>query len=82
MRKTERMISIFKTNVHTEVELQELVPNLNVAVPNLNWHIDLTDCDKILRIDSQVNINELVISMFTRLGFSCIVLEVFHAPPR
>ncbi|RNL52151.1 hypothetical protein [Pedobacter jejuensis] len=76
------MISIFKTNVHTEVELQQIVPNFKVNVPNLNWHIDLTDCDKILRVDSPVNMNDIVIALFNKLGFSCVVLEVFHAPPK
>ena len=73
------MISVFKTNVQSEVELHQLKPNLNL--PDVNWNIDLADCDRILRIDSRENVNELISALFKNLGFKCTVLEVFYAPP-
>ncbi|WP_316829632.1 hypothetical protein [Pedobacter aquatilis] len=73
------MISVFKTNVLNEVELLKLKPSLNL--PHVNWNIDLADSDKILRIDSKENINDIIISLFKGLGFKCTILEVFHEPP-
>jgi len=73
------MISVFKTNVQSEVELHKLKPKLNL--PDVNWNIDLYDSDKILRIDSRENVNEIIISLFKKMGFNCTVLEVFHTPP-
>ena len=73
------MISVFKTNVQSEVELHKLKPKLNL--PDVNWNIDLYDCDKLLRIDSRENVNEIIISLFKKMGFNCTVLEVFYTPP-
>ncbi|MFC4141240.1 hypothetical protein [Pedobacter mendelii] len=75
------MISVFKTNVHSEIDLNQLISNLNHQVPDLSWNIDLSDCDKILRIDSSEDVNDIVVSLLNRLGFNCIVLEVFYTAP-
>ena len=75
------MIAVFKTNVESEYELHKLRTNLNNYIPAVKWNIDLFDCDKILRIDSKDDVNEIIVKLFNKLGFNCTVLEVFHAPP-
>lgn len=75
------MISIFKTNIHSENELQKIASYLNARISEIIWNIDLLDSDKILRIDSNTNKNEEVISLFKEVGYRCTNLETFYAEP-
>ncbi|MBC6110333.1 hypothetical protein ACFOG5_05860 [Pedobacter fastidiosus] len=75
------MISIFKTNIQSENELQKIASYLNARISEIIWNIDLLDSDKILRIDSNTNKNEEVISLFNEVGYRCTNLETFYAEP-
>lgn len=75
------MISIFKTNIQSENELQKIASYLNARFSEIIWNIDLLDSDRILRIDSNTNKNEEVISLFNEVGYRCTNLETFYAEP-
>jgi len=75
------MISIFKTNIQSENELQNIASYLNARISEVIWNIDLLDADRILRIDSATNKNEEVISIFNEVGYVCTNLETFYAEP-
>ncbi|WP_316803102.1 hypothetical protein [Pedobacter nototheniae] len=75
------MISIFKTNIQSGTELKKIASHLNHLLLGATWSIDLSDCDKILRIDSPADKSEDTVSLFTRLGFDCESLQNFYAPP-
>lgn len=65
------MISIYKTNIENNLQIDKLSKQLNELIGNSKWNFDLEDCDKILRVDTQNNISKLVIEKLTALGFDC-----------
>ena len=75
------MISIFKTNIMSSLDLDVIRPHFNALHEDLKWNVDLLDCDKILRVDAQVDKNEEIISIVKRLGFTCVNLETFYSEP-
>ncbi|MCD0488577.1 hypothetical protein LPB86_10065 [Pedobacter sp. MC2016-14] len=75
------MISIFKTNVASSKEAEIISPYLNKLLERLNWTIDLSDCDRILRVDSPDDKNDEVIRVLNHNGFLCIELATFYAAP-
>jgi hypothetical protein len=75
------MISIFKTSVASNHDLNRLKPYLNSLVEDLKWTIDLFDSDRILRVISSVNKNEEIISVVNELGYDCENLETFYSEP-
>ncbi|TCD05606.1 hypothetical protein EZ449_16070 [Pedobacter frigidisoli] len=76
------MISIFKTNIGDENELVNIAQRLNKHLPDINWNVDLADCDRILRVESKDNNNDFIESLFRKMGFLCVNLEVFHTAPQ
>ncbi|MFH6999194.1 hypothetical protein ACHRVZ_14755 [Flavobacterium sp. FlaQc-57] len=66
------MIYVFKTSIDTKSKLEFANTLLNELLPNAYWNFDLEDCDNILRIDSEAEINETVLKNDI---FDCIELE-------
>jgi len=75
------MISIFKTNIQSGVELKQIAQHLNNLLSGATWSIDIADCDKILRIDSSVDKIGDAVSLLTKFGYNCENLQNFYAPP-
>ncbi len=69
------MIYVFKTTVKTKKAVKQITPKLNDLLPTSKWNFDLEDCDNILRIDSKIEISELVIQLLQDNGFDCIELD-------
>jgi hypothetical protein len=65
------MIFVFKTNVSDNSAIQNLQPLLDRHLPDSIWNFDLEDCDKILRIDSQIEIAETTINLLQDNGYDC-----------
>lgn len=70
------VVEVFKTNV-TDIEVaNKIVSDLNIHLPESKINFDLTDCDKILRIESSKDIHvESITEHFVRWGYFCEVLE-------
>jgi hypothetical protein len=66
------MIYVFKTSVDTKSKLEFANAMLDELLPNALWNFDLEDCDNILRIESEVEINEIILKNDI---FDCIELE-------
>lgn len=70
------MIEIFKTNVQNKTQAKRIINLLEKVFSEATINFDLTDCDKILRVDgitksySQTIVNDLNI-----LGFTCEILN-------
>ena len=75
------MISIFKTNIQTGVELNKIAQHLNNLLSRATWSVDLSDADKILRIDSSIDKIGDAVSLLTKFGYDCENLQNFYAPP-
>ncbi len=64
-------ILIFKTNIELKKDLAEIEICLAKLGTTINWHIDLEDADKVLRIESAANNAEQIIETITKSGFVC-----------
>jgi len=69
------MVEIFKTNVQKKTESKILLSVLSEAFPSFKFNVDLSDCDKVLRVEGD-HIEALRIMVFViETGFSCEVLD-------
>lgn len=68
------MVEVFKTNVEETGESARIVARLRDLYPKGRINFDLSDCDRILRIEAdQVCITE-IIDLLTSIGYRCEVL--------
>ncbi|CAL1516631.1 hypothetical protein [Chitinophaga sp. MM2321] len=69
------MIGIFKTNIISQQERQQMIHAIETNFEVGTCHVDLEDCDRVLRI-ADLNVEENTIINFVRTqGFLCEVLE-------
>lgn len=66
------MIYVFKTSVDSQTKFESASALLNQLLPESQWNFDLEDCDNILRVDSELNVAEL---LQNNTIFDCIELE-------
>ena len=66
------MIYVFKTSVDSQSKFESASTLLQELLPDTSWNFDLEDCDNILRVDSELNIVEL---LQNNAVFECIELE-------
>lgn len=69
------MIYVFKTSVKTKSQVKKLQPHIATVLSNGKWSFDLTDCDKILRVDSEENVVMKITELLTIHAFHCEELE-------
>jgi len=69
------MVEVFKTNVQKKAQSKMLLSILSEAFPSFKINFDLTDCDKVLRVEGD-NLEALRIMMVIKeYGFTCEVLD-------
>lgn len=69
------MVEVFRTNVQKKSESKKLLFTLQEIFPALSINFDLSDCDKVLRIQGD-NINTLqIMAHFRDFGYHCEPLE-------
>ena len=69
------MVEVFKTNVRKKAQSKMLHCILSEAFPSFKINFDLSDCDKVLRIEGE-NITALRIMILVKdHGFKCEVLD-------
>jgi hypothetical protein len=69
------MVEVFKTNVQKKTQGKMLLSILSEAFPSLKINFDLSDCDKVLRVEGD-NMEALRIMMLVQeYGFYCEVLD-------
>ncbi len=66
------MIYVFKTSVDSPTKFESASALLDQLLPESQWNFDLEDCDNILRVDSELNVAEL---LQNNAIFDCIELE-------
>lgn len=69
------MILVFKTTVDTVSEADLLKPHLDELLAPSHWNFDLSDCDRILRVDAPEHFSAGVIQTLQKQGFDCMELE-------
>ena len=69
------MVEVFKTNVRKKTESKMLVSILSETFPSFKINFDLSDCDKVLRVEGE-NMEASRISVHVKEnGFKCEVLD-------
>jgi len=69
------MVKVFKTNVRTRRQANAMLLILSGMFPGFGMNFDLSDCDKILRVEA-VFINPAEITqVLIRYSYQCQILE-------
>ena len=69
------MVEVFKTNVQKKTQSKMLLCILSEAFPSFKINFDLSDCDKVLRVEGD-NMEALRIMILVKKhGFECEVLD-------
>lgn len=69
------MIEVFKTNVQRKSQSKMLLSVLYEAFPLLKINFDLSDCDKVLRVEGDQMEALNIMTLVKKHGFTCEVLE-------
>jgi hypothetical protein len=69
------MVEVFRTNVRKVREARRIVQKLSEAFPEHRINFDLSDCDKVLRIQGKSVQESSIIHMVTSLNYSCERME-------
>jgi hypothetical protein len=69
------MVEAFKTNVQKKAQSKMLLCILSEAFPSFKINFDLSDCDKVLRVEGD-NMEALRIMILVKeYGFKCEILD-------
>jgi hypothetical protein len=69
------MVEVFKTNIQNGRQATAILKKLGQLFPKCRINFDLTDCDKILRVEGKIASPEKVIEAVTTDGYRCEVLR-------
>jgi len=69
------MVEVFKTNVRSTRKAKLIVQKLAEEFPNHKINFDLSDCDRILRVQGNNILEGKIISIVTSLNYNCEVLQ-------
>jgi hypothetical protein len=69
------MVEVFKTDVRSIREAKVIIQKLAEAFPEHKINFDLSDCDKILRVQGKNSLENKIIRLVTALNYKCEVLE-------
>lgn len=65
------MVEIFKTNVKRKSQSKVLLDSLSEAFPSFEINFDLSDCDKVLRVEGDNMDVSGIIGFVKENGFEC-----------
>jgi len=69
------MVEVFKTNVQKKIQSKRLLGILSDAFPALKINFDLSDCDKVLRVEGECMEALKIMILVKEYGFTCEVLD-------
>jgi hypothetical protein len=69
------MIEVFKTDIITTSDAENLIETLAQLLPGNRIHFDLQDCDKILRVEGNNFSADTIVRLLRKKGFNCEILE-------
>ena len=69
------MVEVFKTNIRKQAQSKMLLCVLSEAFPSFKINFDLSDCDKVLRLQGD-NIEVLsIMALIQEHGFTCKIVD-------
>jgi hypothetical protein len=69
------MVEVFKTNVQKKKQSKMLIGALSETFPSLKINFDLSDCDKVLRVEGDNMESRRIMILLKEYGFMCEVLD-------
>lgn len=69
------MVEVFKTNVHKKGQSKVLLSFLSEAFPSFKINFDLSDCDKVLRVEGDHVEASSIMILVEDFGFKCEILD-------
>jgi len=69
------MVEVFKTNVRSIRKAKFIIKKLAEEYPAHKINFDLSDRDKILRVQGENILESKIISIVTTLNYECKILE-------
>jgi hypothetical protein len=69
------MVEVFKTNVRSTRKAKLIIQKLAEEFPNHKINFDLSDCDRILRVQGNDILERKIISIVTSLNHDCEILQ-------
>jgi len=69
------MVEVFKTNVQKKAQSKMLLCALSEAFPSFKINFDLSDRDKVLRVEGDKMEASRIMVIVTEHGFKCEILD-------
>lgn len=69
------MVEVFKTNIEKKTETETLIGVLSRSFPSLKINVDLSDCDRVLRVEGENIECSTIMALVLENGFLCEVIE-------
>ena len=69
------MVEVFKTNIQRKRTAAKIKMELLLLFPDCKINFDLDDCDRILRIESAVEVGGKIEEEMIKKGFYCEELQ-------
>ena len=69
------MVEVFKTNVQKKTQSKMLLCILSETFPSFKINFDLSDCDKVLRVEGNNIEASRIVILVEEHGFTCEVLD-------
>jgi len=69
------MVEAFKTNVQKKAQSKMLLCILSEAFPSFKINFDLSDCDKVLRVEGDHMEALPIMILVKEYGFTCEILD-------
>jgi hypothetical protein len=71
-----KQVLVFKTSVDSSADLMTVEPLLNKLLDKTErWTLDLEDCDKVLRVETESVAPDSIIEKLKLAGVACSELE-------
>ncbi len=68
------MVEVFKTNVEAVDASARIVEKLLQCYPDNRINFDLSDCDRILRVEGETVHADKIIELMEAIGYTCELL--------
>ena len=68
-------VLVFKTNIEDTKQVKYLLPYLKALDGIVKWNVDLNDCDKILRVETEYLQPFAVVNILANAGYYCAELQ-------
>jgi predicted RNA-binding protein YlqC (UPF0109 family) len=69
------MVEVFKTNVQKKSQSKMLLCILSEAFPSFKINFDLSDCDKVLRVEGDIIEALRIMILVKEYGVKCEILD-------